>query len=544
MTDEVPQPGTTRATDDESHGTIGIALSGGGSRAALYSLGVLLYLVHSNLNEQVRLISSVSGGSIVNAALSLSKDYSRLSSREFERIASTLANRLAHRGVFFFMGWRRLLGAVVVLIFILILVVSTAFSATSMPPFFRMENRDSSRTLIYSVLHWIGVLEPWIFTFYGALFLTLLLSRTWFNRGKVQMSVYASLMAEFQQKREGHRSKDQLKLSEVNPETRVRHVLCATELTSGRPIYMDRREIRSPAYGSGKPNLSLAKAIYASAAFPVGFPPLRVKTASLNMNGGDMEERPKWLLLSDGGVFNNLGTDSFTAWTTSDPFMADPRFVEWPWPSITQRIVVNASSPGRLASVPRLWGWRYVVTMQRIMAVLYENTLRPRIQALLAEEEEPDGPMIIDIANSPIAILERQMGIERWKDSGEYKRAHDTLEKLKGFQNAAYWHEYSVRASSTKTVLRAIGQTAAVRLLRLGYLDATISCHVRLNSAGLESVPSEAWFQELVKDQDDSRERLEIRPRGRVQRKEPAQAKVALRRSGEKNSNDPPQADG
>jgi NTE family protein len=58
----------------QSAATIGIAISGGGVRAALYSLGVLVYLVHSGLHDRVRIISSVSGGSIVNAILGLSKD--------------------------------------------------------------------------------------------------------------------------------------------------------------------------------------------------------------------------------------------------------------------------------------------------------------------------------------------------------------------------------------------------------------------------------------------------------------------------------------
>jgi hypothetical protein len=190
--------------------------------------------------------------------------------------------------------------------------------------------------------------------------------------------------------------------------------------------------------------------------------------------------------------------------------------------------------------MPRPWIWRNIASIQRIMAVLYENTLRPRIQALHEQEEKPDGPIIIDIANSPIAILERQINIERRrhgdeykrrKDDDEYKRAQDTLDKLKEFQNTAYWHEYSLRASSTKTVLRAIGQTAAVRLLRIGYLDATITCHIRLNSAGLERVPSEAWFTELVEGRAGSRKRLKIRLPSKLRGKRAAGAQAASRRS-------------
>jgi predicted acylesterase/phospholipase RssA len=382
---------------DKPGDTIGIALSGGGSRAALYSLGVLLYFVHSKLNNRVRLISSVSGGSIINAALSLTKDYSRLSPRDFDEIAGKLAHRLANKGVFFFPGWRWFMRTALTACGLAILIIA-------IPPLFITQGLPVDYLQYTATPLLLGVIMGSVYS----------LASYWFRRRGQQMAAHSRLIADFQHKEKGVKQRSSLKLSDSNDKTRVRHVLCATELTSGRPIYMDRREIRSPAYGSGEANLSLVKAIYASAAFPVGFPPLRVKTASLNMSGGDTEERPPWLFLSDGGVFNNLGTDSFTAWTTWDPFMPDRRFTNWPWPAIAQRIVVNASSPSRLAKVPRLWIWRNIVTIQRIMAVLYENTLRPRIQTLLAEEERPGGPIVIDIANSPIAILERQIGNKDW----------------------------------------------------------------------------------------------------------------------------------
>lgn len=44
---------------------IGITLSGGGVRAAVFHLGVLARLADENLLEQVRMSSTVSGGSLV-----------------------------------------------------------------------------------------------------------------------------------------------------------------------------------------------------------------------------------------------------------------------------------------------------------------------------------------------------------------------------------------------------------------------------------------------------------------------------------------------
>ena len=48
---------------------IGLALSGGGVRAGVYHLGILTYLAKENLLEQVEVISSVSGGSILTGLI-------------------------------------------------------------------------------------------------------------------------------------------------------------------------------------------------------------------------------------------------------------------------------------------------------------------------------------------------------------------------------------------------------------------------------------------------------------------------------------------
>jgi predicted acylesterase/phospholipase RssA len=105
---------------------------------------------------------------------------------------------------------------------------------------------------------------------------------------------------------------------------------------------MSRQWIFTPAYGWGKPNMPLSSAVYASAAFPAAFPPLRVGVKSLKMSGGDVgEERPKRLLLADGGVYNNLGTDWFpdAVEASSHVFGLESRF-DIP-PDVDQRIIVQ-----------------------------------------------------------------------------------------------------------------------------------------------------------------------------------------------------------
>jgi predicted acylesterase/phospholipase RssA len=141
---------------------------------------------------------------------------------------------------------------------------------------------------------WFGQL--WftaVMTIYLLLFLLL-------GRQKIQQSAYDSFLQHVAQ--EEPQKRHRKRLSDL-PTSTVSHVVCATELTSGQPFYMSRDMVLSPLYGRGDPDLSLAKAIYASAAFPIGFPPLRLRARDLDLSGGQDDEAPDTLMLSDGGVF-------------------------------------------------------------------------------------------------------------------------------------------------------------------------------------------------------------------------------------------------
>ena len=64
---------------------IGVAISGGGHRATLFGLGVLLYLADVARNNEVVTISSVSGGSITNAFVTRTdSDHARVRRRTRE----------------------------------------------------------------------------------------------------------------------------------------------------------------------------------------------------------------------------------------------------------------------------------------------------------------------------------------------------------------------------------------------------------------------------------------------------------------------------
>jgi hypothetical protein len=61
--------------------SLSVALSGGGHRASLFGLGVLLYLADVGRNNDVTSIASVSGGSITNGYLAQRTLYNRSDDR-------------------------------------------------------------------------------------------------------------------------------------------------------------------------------------------------------------------------------------------------------------------------------------------------------------------------------------------------------------------------------------------------------------------------------------------------------------------------------
>lgn len=462
---------STNQTATPPRQTLGVAISGGGVRAALYSAGSLLYLVHAGLNRDIRLVSSVSGGSIVNAAVAMNGDLANTDPVGFGQLTARLSHRMSRKGVFFWPGIRRMS----------LSVAAAALFAPIMIGYFNIlgiEDGWSWRTFWFLEVPYVTVLTLYLFAY------------TVLSRRSIQQNAYEQFINHV------GRTKGHPTLSEF-PASEVTHVLCATELTSGQPFYMSDEMLYCPAYGRAEPDLRIAQAIYASAAFPIGFPPLRLKSEDLRLTGGWEDDPPDVLFLSDGGVFNNLGTDAFSANDVGEQiYLPDPTLPVIP--QVDRHIVINASAPAKVTRLPKLAGWRTVKTTARIMSVLYENTLRPRVQRLMEDQDKPRGPIVIDISESPVELVDR-LATDGANDDVR-KRALELRDLLSRAGSDYEWKTYSNRAALTKTVLSAVGRPAAMRLIRLGYLEASIACHISLGTQGVEFAPSVAWFRDLVND--------------------------------------------
>jgi hypothetical protein len=225
----VPETGPDHKTSAASEATttesaaLGLALSGGGVRAALFSLGVVIGLIESGCHRRLRCVASVSGGSILNAALAHAPSLCGFKGiADFEREASKLAARLAWQGIFAF-SWRSIGAALWFLIVVLVraippLTLGLAFAAGSVAGALPDEFKRALASFDWSKVPWLAV---------GGIALASVLLSVLLSRGQLQQLQYASVLG------------GGLRLYVKDwgaKKPSVMHVLVATDLLSGEPM--------------------------------------------------------------------------------------------------------------------------------------------------------------------------------------------------------------------------------------------------------------------------------------------------------------------
>ena len=349
---------------------IGVAISGGGHRATAYGLGVLLYLVDAGLNRKVGTITSVSGGSILNAFVALlrsadgaaPRSFRSYSPGEFDVPAAHLAHLLA--------GSRKVW---IVSMAAAIFAAGTAVAATV------LWEVDGMASLLALALFLLGIscligpksggtLWGWWGSWFYCCAIAWILAAGWISGARTEawgaclsVSVLLSGYLLLQRHRVAEAAFEHAICKPLRPDPRrwitrrttleemgtdVRHVFCATEMHSGQHAYFSHDFVYARGFGLGRPAaLPVATAIQVSANFPGGFPirPLRasrfgffltdrfedaiekdiqsgrdilmpdedIAWSHANQEFAPIRPLPDWLMLSDGGVFDNLAVDWF-----------------------------------------------------------------------------------------------------------------------------------------------------------------------------------------------------------------------------------------
>lgn len=435
-----------------------VALSGGGHRAALFGLGVLLYLADAGRHRSVTSITSVSGGSLTNGYVAQSLDYSSATPEQVWELARRLTSQIGRRGTLWAsrLTWAYLavlvLGALLAVVGVWFLPVDLVW-----------------RVVVFAA----GVFALALFA--GA-------------RGWVCARSFASALF-------SPNGKPTLLADTARP---VDHVICATDLHAGEHAYFSGRFVCSYRFGFGTPgDLALHDAVHASAAYPGGFPPrwFRASRHRFAEPGDDRAASAKFMVLVDGGAYDNLGdewpqgvAERNRRWAALDPRLNEP----------DELIVVNSSGPmgWRRMDALRLPLLGEILTLKRDVDVLYDTTTSTRRRWLFDTFVNERGALrgaIVQITQSPFHVARRYA--EGTQEDDAKRRAKEVLAALGATQDE--WAAVAAANRGVKTTLSKLGPEVAVRLVLHGYVLAMANLHVLLDYPLLQ-IPPRARFEALA----------------------------------------------
>lgn len=431
---------------------IGVALSGGGHRAALFGLGVLLYLVDAGKNREVTSIASVSGGSLTNGVVAQSSNFRQTNAEAFTHVARGFASTIVGKGTLWATPLTKL--------YLVVLLLAAAAP----------------------VAVWFLPLAMW---FRALLFVLLLFA----------FGIVAQLRGVVCERAFGRMlyspSGRPTRLAQVNDD--LDHIFCATDLHAGEHVYFSGRFVCSYRYGFGVPgNLPLHTVVQASAAYPGGFPPrwLSTKRHGFQLAQDEKATRVGRMALVDGGVYDNMADQwgqgvarRNARWAALNPGLHEP----------DELIVVNSSAPMRFGSVHKL---RIpllgeALTFRRDVNVLYDNTTTPRrrlLHALFTEAKRLQRGLtgtVVQVSQSPFDVPSSFARVS--SDDPVAMRARAMVAALGNTQGE--WKEIAELNSAVKTTLSRIRSPAGERLLRHGYVLAMANLHVILDYPLLDVPP-------------------------------------------------------
>lgn len=226
---------------------VGVALSGGGSRAIAFHLGCLRALHDRNVLQRVEVISAVSGGAVITGLYAYSEgDFDAFDERVVGLLRSGLSRGIAKEFLLSPRSWAGLPRSILAG-----MLAAGSSLLGGKPPLLRSQSRTTAFERVL-VKHVLG----------GA---------------------------------------------HLDDQTRddVHVVLNACELRTGTAFRFGSRESGNWRFGRLASNaVPVAHAVAASAAYPALLPAIDEKLTLINRDGSEARER---LILTDGGVYDNLG---------------------------------------------------------------------------------------------------------------------------------------------------------------------------------------------------------------------------------------------
>jgi predicted acylesterase/phospholipase RssA len=516
------KPGEPRA--------IAIALSGGGYRACLFGLGVLLYVADCGRNAHVASIASVSGGSLANAALGERLDFRGASAGEVEAVVKRVARKIAARvwtpsraalramlcliaivaaatlvGVWF-TPWSLLAQVVCVAGGIVLVLGLVGLTITGGGPLFGWWGLWAYLALVIACVELVAAgaprLRDWA-PFHDALegvgvggwsdsavlivaieIIGLLIAASLLSlRSRVAGRAFAHTLFD-----KGPKTK----LAVLN--RTLDHLICATDLHCGHHVYFSGRFTYSYDFGANAEKavtLPLHEATQASAAFPGAFPPRFVRRRRLGLTSPYRR-----LVLVDGGVYDNMA-DQWHRGFSDRQSRLQPHGID-PYEA-GELVVVSASAglgcdPLKRFGVPLLGE---LFALLRDKSVMYDNGNSLRRQDLVGRftrgKAHPGGALV-HIPQSPLHVPSTYLGDD---DADRAKRASDARAALLAVADEATWKAMADANALVPTTLVALSREVTERLLRHAYVLAMVNLHVLLGYPLLK-VPADGSFDALL----------------------------------------------
>jgi NTE family protein len=260
---------------------IGLALSGGGSRAIAFHLGCLRALDAAGVLQRVSVISAVSGGSVVAAMYAYSND----SFSEFDdRVCSLLRKGIQWNIASRFLRLDFLLGS----------LITTGIAGTSAVA------ADLARDTLTGIWRHFansrGQTPAWIARMHAPF-------PRWISRTNA-----------FEQILHDKVFRDLRMTSSRRHDLNI--VINACELRTGTAFRFGSRESASWRFGKVDGNaVNVSKAVAASAAYPFLLPALDTEFTFQDRSG---EKETKRVILTDGGIYDNLGTSCLEPHRSAD----------------------------------------------------------------------------------------------------------------------------------------------------------------------------------------------------------------------------------
>ncbi|MCP5030655.1 MAG: hypothetical protein GY939_02555 [Actinomycetia bacterium] len=523
MTDQPNDPNTSNVQDRSTGSvardvaTVGLSMSGGGYRASAWGLGALLALSdlrspHAPPSETVatvRMVASVSGGSITNADFGLGLDLSTATADDVDARATRLAPKLV--------GDRRFFLPVLLLMALVHLGVGLFLDGPLPNGFARWGVAAAAATVVgvavgprscdllfgwWPAWLYVGVIAA------GISAIVWLLAEPWGiadRLGWALLAIFAlAVVLAPRPYVVQHAFHMYLRGSGIDDPTlqdldgNVVHVICAAEVSGSNLLYLGPGFAHNEDYGSsvaagGTP---VAAAVQASSNLPGAFPIRWLSNKRLGLSGGGASAK-RFLPVTDGGAYDNMGSQWFIGLRNRIRRLPENGEAGAQIAALLHQpdvvVIANASGLGQtkwspLVGIP-LIGW--VLGLLRIKTILYEQTTASRRTSLINDRFDKDDPLgaLVHIASTPAAYVRFQHASNPTQRTSRATGAFEAL----GAQN---WAEQATANAGVATAFWPLSPTLMSQVIHHAYLQTMLNMHVKLGTP--LRMPARAEFDGLV----------------------------------------------